>query len=419
MPRRILALTTMLPYPPTNGLQMRTWQTLQGLASVDCEINLLSLGQPAERNGHIGEIHRVCKTIESISHLWTNVSQNSNYCARLRALPSSLPYSVARFRSKAMQEQILQWVHSGSIDALLSDTIYPLVNSPPELPIPVIVNCHNIEHLILQRYLQCERNPLRRAYARIEHLKLERFEQQSCSRASLLLVCSEYDASVLQKLCPGPPIAVVPNAVDTLRYFPSLQSDKGQHENGTVLYTGGMDWFPNRDAVEFFVTKILPDLRRSNPHTTFVVAGRPGPEKFQRWLAGIPNVEFHGPVPDMRAEIARAAICVVPLRIGSGTRLKILEAAAMGKPIVSTSVGAEGLEFHEPAEIILADDPGEEIILADEPSEFARAIHRLLADSDRCRTLGLAARRRVEEQYSMPVMRTAVHQALSHLSIRT
>jgi len=140
-----------------------------------------------------------------------------------------------------------------------------------------------------------------------------------------------------------------------------------------------------------------------------VVAGRNPPDRFVGRFRSAPEIEFKGAVEDMRSEIARVVVCVVPLRIGSGTRLKILEAAAMAKPIVSTRIGAEGLDFVN----------GEEILLADEPREFARAVAHLLADPARRRAMGLAARRRVEAQYSLPVFRRALREALAPLEAQT
>lgn len=390
----------MFPYPPTNGIQIRTWQTLLSLADFGCEVHLVSFDQPGEPTVRASDLPPVCNTVEVIPHSWRNSTQSQDYGKRLQVLFSGRPYSVARFRSAAMRASIGRWLNSEAIDAIISDTIYPLVNVPAKCPVPVIVNCHNAEHLILQRYLQFERNLVRRGYAWIECQKLKSFEEKFCSRASLLLVCSDYDKAVMQKLCPSVPVSIVPNTVNVDRYSASTDGD-----DQIVLYTGGMDWFPNRDAIEFFVTSILPELRHSYPTLKFVIAGRPGPREFHRWLAGIPNVEFHGPVPDMSAEIARAAVCVVPLRIGSGTRLKILEAGAVGKPVVSTQVGAEGLNFRE----------GTEILLADEPHEFAAALVSLLRDPDRRKLIGQAARRRVEEHYSYRCMKQSLAQALKSI----
>ncbi|MGA9883695.1 MAG: glycosyltransferase family 4 protein [Candidatus Acidiferrales bacterium] len=400
LPTRILVLTTIFPYPPTNGIQIRTWQTLLSLAEFGCEIHLVSFDQSADPIIHAPDLPHVCHTVEVISQSWRNSSQSQDYGKRLQALFSERPYSVARFRSAAMRASIDRWLNSNAVDVIISDTIYPLVNMPAECPVPVIVNCHNAEHLILQRYLKYERSLVRRAYAWMECQKLESFEEKFCSRASLLLACSEYDKAVMQKLCPAVPVSVVPNTVDIDRYAASADGD-----GRTVLYTGGMDWFPNRDAVDFFVKAILPELRSGYPNAKFVVAGRPGPKEFHRGLAGIPNVEFRGPVADMAAEIAAAAVCIVPLRIGSGTRLKILEAGAAGKPIVSTRVGAEGLNFRE----------GTEILLADEPREFAAALNSLLRNPDRRRSMGQAARRKVEEQYSYRCMKQSLAQALKSI----
>jgi glycosyltransferase involved in cell wall biosynthesis len=327
-----------------------------------------------------------------------SLSSSGNYLGRFRALPGSLPYAVTRFQSKAMQGRIVQWVQSGRVDAVLSGMPYLLANVPASLPAPVIVNCHNIEHLILRRYLPFERSRLRRAYAWIECRKLEHWEKEVCSHASLLLVCSEHDRSVIARLCPGPSVAVVPNVVDVDRYTPSYHSD-----GATILYTGGMDWFPNRDAVEFFVTQIFSRIRSQVPDVRFVVAGRNPPEEFRQRLGRVPGVEFTGTVPDMRAEIASATVCVVPLRIGSGTRLKILEAAAMAKPIVSTRLGAEGLEFRD----------GQEIALEDEPAAFADAVVKLLSAAPDRHRLGLAARTRVERNYSFSALRASLRRALN------
>jgi glycosyltransferase involved in cell wall biosynthesis len=150
--------------------------------------------------------------------------------------------------------------------------------------------------------------------------------------------------------------------------------------------------------VEYLAFEILPILRRLVPHFRVIVAGRNPPPEFRQRLRGVAEVSFTGTVADMRLEIAKAAVCLVPLRIGSGTRIKILEAAAMGKPMVSTTLGAEGLEFVD----------GSEILIADQPQAFAEAVAGLLSDAARRHSLGRAARRRVEQQYSMPVLRESL-----------
>jgi polysaccharide biosynthesis protein PslH len=191
-----------------------------------------------------------------------------------------------------------------------------------------------------------------------------------------------------------------PNCVDTESYLPAEDDD-----GATVLFIGAMDWLPNRDALDFVRLRILPQLLALAPAATLVVAGRNPSSDLRRRLAGIPSLRFAGAVEDTRPLLARAAAFAAPLRIGSGTRIKILEAAAMAKPIVSTTLGAEGLELSD----------GNEILLADEPRHFARAVADLLLDPGRRRALGRAARRRVAENYSLLALRHALRGAFTEL----
>jgi glycosyltransferase involved in cell wall biosynthesis len=252
----------------------------------------------------------------------------------------------------------------------------------------------------MERYHQLQLNPSKKVYARLEAWKVRHWERKACSRMKAVLTCSHVDRSILQRLCPTVPMHVIPNAVDTEHYVPM-----GTPEPRTVLFQGGMDWHPNRDAVQFFACDIFPRLRRLVPGVKFRAAGRLASEAFRRRFDKIPDVEFTGTIPDMRTEIAKATVCIVPLRIGSGTRLKILEAAAMAKPIVSTRMGAEGLDFIA----------GEEILLADEPTHFVATVAGLLKDEARRKSLGRLARLRVERQYSFPVVRSALSRVLEEV----
>ena len=398
--KRLLVIARAFPYPPNSGYTMRTWALLRGLADNGQEIELLSFGKQADLETYWTEIRHVCHVAEVIPYSPPSISGGADYLGRLKTLLSPVPYSVMRFRLRAMEARIRTWLQARKIDALLCDTPFSFINIRAPLSVPLIVDSQNVEHLILQRYVSLEKSAARRAYVRLESSKLRRWEQHVWSRANLVMVCSEHDRSVVMNLCPETPVAVAPNIVDVESY-PATPDGEGL----AVLYVGGMDWYPNQDAVEFFISEIFPELQRLVPGVKFVVAGRGPSEKFRRRFAGVPGVMFTGTVPDMRTEMAKATVCVVPLRIGSGTRLKILEAAAMAKPIVSTGLGAEGLEFVD----------GEDILIADQPRAFARAVADLLADASRCKALGQAARRRVEQQYSFPALRSAVHMALAEL----
>jgi glycosyltransferase involved in cell wall biosynthesis len=263
-----------------------------------------------------------------------------------------------------------------------------------------VLNNENVEHVILRRYLDRERNPAKVAYAWLEHRKMKRWEREVCARSTVAMACSAIDQDVLQALCPTLPITIVPNVVDLDPFDTDVREDPL-----TILFQGGMDWYPNRDAVQFFTRKILPEIRRRVPGARFVVAGRNPAPAFVSTFADVQGMTFTGTVNDIRPFIAKAAVCVAPLRIGSGTRLKILEAAAMAKSVVSTRIGAEGL--------LLV--PGEDIILADDADSFATSVAALLGDAPRRCAMGRSARARLERHYSRGALLGAIRQALTHI----
>lgn len=327
--------------------------------------------------------------IEFIPHPIASASQSADYIRRLGTLASRMPHAVARFRSEPMQQRIRDLAGAEPFDAIVCETPYMLINVPADIGIPRVISSQNVESTLLCRYLPFEKNPLKRYYASLEARKMARWERQAFARSQAAIACSEVDAAEIRRMAPELPVFVVPNAIDTAAYTPSACDN-----SSTVLYLGGMDWFPNRDAVEFFVEKILPGVRASIPNVKFVVAGRSPSTSFRRRFESIPSVEFTGTLPDLRPAIAAAAVVVVPLRIGSGTRFKILEAAAMEKPVVSTRLGAEGLNFKD----------REEIVLVDDPETFAQSVVDLLESPKRRTELGRAARIRVHQEYSFAAL---------------
>jgi len=393
----ILFVALTSPYPPTNGHRLKTWSLLQALARDRHSVTLLVLTVPGEEVEDASPLRKLCEHVDFISTRHDTGLLGHKYVQRLANVLSPLPYNATRFRCPHLKKRIHEAIASAQFDVILCDGAYVMQNLPEQTQTPVLLNKDDVAYLLAERYSKLEKNPIKKFYARVEARKLRRFEQDIVNRATVLS-CSELDRAQLQLLCPAARIAVIPNVVDTNHYTPA-----GEGEKLSVLYQGGMDWYPNRDAVEFFISAILPRLRTLAPGLRFVVAGRDPRGNVGRRFAHLDDVRFTGAVPDMREQIARAAVCVVPLRIGSGTRLKILEAAAMAKPIVSTRVGAEGLNFID----------GEEILLVDEPRAFAQAIAELLANQSYAQSLGQAARRRVEKNYGLPVLSAALRHVLA------
>lgn len=394
---RFLYVVVTPPLPLINGVRMRYWALLRALAAEGHEVDLIAPEFPGQAAAW-DELRTVCREVIPVPMRLPGGAETLDWRGRLSGLASPVPYTVLRFRSPQAKEKILSACRRGRYDAAIV-TPYTIVNVPEGGRLPLIIDAHNVEHRLLERYLRYEPNPARRAYAWLEIAKLRNWERRTLARSALVMACSQVDRNLLESMCPNANVAVVPNTVDVETYAaPTCDGD------GTLLYVGGMDWFPNRHAVAFFVTRVLPELRKYGCRVKFRVFSpdHPAPQAFLWRLGKVPELEFV-PAQDIRSVMAAASVFVVPLHIGGGTRFKILEAGAMGKPIVSTHVGAEGLNFRN----------GSEILLEDEPAAFAAAIAGLLADASRGWAMGEAARARVEQEYSFPVLRTSVRHALA------
>jgi glycosyltransferase involved in cell wall biosynthesis len=388
--------------PVNNGHRMRIWSVLEALAAEGHDVTFVSFAEEADLSVDLQTMRRICHRVELVPHTLHRLVGSANYLGRLRTFLSSSAYGTRRFVSAAMKSRIDTCLREENPEALICDTVFAAVNLPAT-DLPLIINNPDVEHMILERYVEFERNPIKRLYAWLEARRVKEWETKICRRARVCMACSENDCQILAGLAPETHVTLVPNVVDTNSYEPSYETT-----SRSVLFQGGMDWFPNRDAVKFFVTQIFPLLRRDIPDAEFIAAGRnPAPDMLAEF-SQVPGVKFTGTVPDMRPYLEQAVVCAVPLRIGSGTRLKILEAAAAGKAIVSTRLGAEGLNFKE----------GTEIILAEEPGAFAEALKSLMLDPSRRTCLGRAARRRVESTYSYANLRQRVSEALDCLKLK-
>lgn len=392
----VLFVAMDMPYPPRKGQRMRNWALLRALAEEGHDISLVSFADAPVNREEKNALLAVCKRVEVVSIAPGGQGNIKAIVSRLRALASPLPYGPWRFRSPALTSCVRKLIASESFEFIIWDEAYNLINVPSELSGKVHLNSHDVMRVIWERYLTTERNLLKRLYARIEYRKVLRWEPKIYSQLAGIITCSDNDAVLYRNLFPKIPVTVAANSVDT-RNYSRTPDDDGQ----TLLFVGGMDWFPNRDGVEFFIAEVLPELRQLTSAFKFVVVGRVTADIQERFKK-FPEVHFTGVVPDIRVEIARSAVCVVPLRIGSGVRWKILEAAAMGKAMVSTTVGVEGLEFRD----------GTEITIADHPRDFARSIANLLSQVTLRKSLGSGARQRVEAQYDFSRLRESIRLAL-------
>jgi glycosyltransferase involved in cell wall biosynthesis len=257
-----------------------------------------------------------------------------------------------------------------------------------DLPqVPWVCAHHNVESELLRRRSLAERGA-RRSYMKFQADLLEHQEREWCPRFSLNLVVSKEDREVFRRLAPDADFLVVPNGVDTSAFRPSDSGTK----NGSLVFVGGQAWFPNDDGMGYFANEILPLIRRTHPDIRTVWVGRAS-DKVKQEYAEL-GVEMTGYVEDIRPYVDPAACYIVPLRVGGGTRLKILDAWALGKAVVSTSRGCEGLDTRF----------GENILVADEPATFAAEVIRVLESADLRRRLGEGGRETAETTYDWEVI---------------
>ncbi len=387
---RVLMLTPGLPYPPQQGRSVRNYNLLRCLATRH-RVSLLSFSDPGTCPEHIDHLQHLCERVETVP------TPRRHSADRLRTLVTSpWPDMAWRLSSQEYAEALRRWLAAERFDILQVEGIelarYLLARDVlgPQRP-RVVFDDHNAEYLLQKRaFLTDLRTPSRwpaSLYSLVQWLRLRSFERCVCRCADRVVAVSEADARALQALDPALRPFVVPNGVDLERCRPGLPPLPGL-AHPCLVFVGKMDFRPNVDAVLWFAQRVLPHLwsRRADLH--FYVVGQ-SPSARLNALRREPRITITGWVEDPRPYIAGADLYVVPLRVGGGTRLKVLEAMAMGQAIVSTSLGVEGLGVAD----------GRHLLLADDPRTFAARILELIDDPDRRRTLGAAARAFVEERY--------------------
>jgi glycosyltransferase involved in cell wall biosynthesis len=374
---RILILNHAVPFPPVGGGDLRTYHLTRALARRH-EVTVVGFSSDDPRVAPPFP----AETVE-IRWDWPPAYQTMHgadldaaRAAYEELLASDEPWFVSCMASELLEETILSLGKRGFDLALIEHT--NMARFLPVLPmnLPVILDLHNVHSLMALREAG-ESTGADAEQAQREAERTRRFESWAAAQAAVCLVVSEAEAEAARRHLNARNVRVVPNGVDTFHFQPDGEAG----EDGCLLFSGTMDYAPNIAGVEFFVTQIWPLIRREIPHAKFhIVGARPTPAVLR--LAGA-DVVVHGRVPDMAAYFRQAAVVVVPLLHGGGTRLKILEAAASGRAVVSTPLGAEGLDLCD----------GRELLLAAEPAAFAEAVLTLLRSPQRRVEIGRWARR--------------------------
>ncbi|MFN8580279.1 MAG: glycosyltransferase [Gemmatimonadaceae bacterium] len=382
----ILWLKTELLHPVDKGGRIRTYQTLKALKERH-RVTYLTLDDGTAAPDAAARASEYCHDLITVPFQQPSKGSASFFLDLATNLLSSLPYAVAKYRSAAMRAAIVSAVRERNVDLVVCDFLFPSPNLPSNLGVPIVLFQHNVEAAIWERHAKVAGNPVKRAYMTLQWKRMFAFERAECHRYDHVIAVSDADAETMRLWYGANNVSAVPTGVDTDYFRPTTDAAPHAHE---LVFTGSMDWMPNEDGVEWFAEAIFPLIRREEPDTTLSIVGRHPTPRVKAVGQHNAGVVVTGSVPDVRPFLARAAVFVVPLRVGGGTRLKIYEAMAMERCVVSTRIGAEGLPLRD----------GEEVVLADEPSQFASAVVRLLRDPERARRIGSAAADRVRREFS-------------------
>lgn len=399
----LLFLSHVLPFPPDSGVAMRTYNILRQL-SRRFDVTALCFYRAAHLEGAPSLEDRIAALGRFARVEAFRIPADHARLRRIRDHIGSLvrgqPYTYGLHTSRSYRDRIRALLASGDIALVHVDSLDLCVHLPLLKPLPVICVHHNVESTLLRRRARAERTAWRRAYMLLQARLIERTQERWCSRVALNVAVSEQDRRELRDIAPSGRYTVVPNGVD-IEHFRAEPARRTEEE---LIFVGGADWFPNRDALTYFCTEILPLIRRTRPSLALRWVGKASAADQERFARDY-DVELTGYVEDIRPHVYRAACFVVPLRVGGGTRLKILTAWAMGKAVVSTSVGCEGLAAVD----------GENILIADTPLGFAEAVDAVLRDAELRRSLGEAGRGTVERSYAWDVIGESMMQCYQGL----
>lgn len=393
---RILWVKSDFLHPTTRGGQIRTLETLRQLHRRH-EIHYIGLddGRFPEGPARAGEYSTRSYSIPCTVPDKSSLAFGGQLLA---GLFSPVPVAVSRWGSRPMRQKIAALLAGQRFDSVVCDFLFPALNIP-DLSRAVLFQ-HNVETIIWRRRVEQAKDPIRRAYLNLQTRRMERFERNACTTAGHVIAVSATDADLLRKEFGATQVSEVATGVD-IEYF---QAPAPAPPVADLVFVGSMDWHANIDAMEFFLRESFTRIRERRPETTLAIVGRNPSPGVSRMAQQDSNVTVTGTVPDIRPYLWGSRVSIVPLRIGGGTRLKIYEAMAARLPVVSTSVGFEGLPL----------TPGTHLEVADTAADFASHCLKLLDDPNRRNTLGEEGYRFVASRFSWESVADQFEQILAN-----
>jgi glycosyltransferase involved in cell wall biosynthesis len=402
---RILMLSPYIPWPLNGGPPIRIYYVLRELVRHGHEVVLLA--------GHDGPslpathlLHTLCREIATYQPP-SSARSGVPFVSALRSLASPLPYVAAKFGARYIQESIQRLAEKHEFDLIWANFAFMAYAVPPELcgSTPLVLDEHESEGLLWRQYLR-HGSLAKRAFAVVNLIKLPAFQRRLMSQVAAVLSNSEREADFTRRYAPpGVQVWAVPNGVDTEVFAPP-QLD-GNRRNA-ILLCSGLAVYRNRAAALWFARRMFPQVRREVPDAEFWIVGSNPNREIWR-LAESPGIHVTGAVEDVRPYYAMAKVAVAPYRYGEGTKIKVVEAMACGTPMVSTSIGCQGLEVMD----------GRHLLIADNETDFSRRVIELLRDPEQGQAMATAARALAVEKYSWQGLISALEPKLQELARRT
>lgn len=379
---RLVFVSPRFLFPADSGGKIRTTQILRGLKGGAFEIVLVMPATAAECERWATGIDTICD--EHVPWRQPRVGRMTTALKKAFWLTHRFPVPVIADRDRRGLAAVATALESGP-DVAVFDFPHSAVLAPGRIRVPSVMFTHNVEAEIFERHWKVARTPFHRWVWRNQYLKMLRYEHETLAAFDTVIAVSERDCEYFRTEYAIRHCGAIPTGVDTEFFEYRPPGDAPQ-----VVFCGSMDWMANIDGVQYFADEVWPLIRKRVPGARMKVVGRTPPESLVRRMREIaPEWEFTGFVDDVRDHICGAAAFVIPLRVGGGTRIKAFEAMAMGTPVVSTSIGIEGLPV----------DHGTHYLGADEPGRFADQVVSLLSDADRRKAVSRAARELVASRF--------------------
>jgi len=387
---KILILTHRIPFPKNGGYQIVVGNTIRGLVNKGHEVSLLSLNNQ-KKNGKTIEEDDLLKKINYRSY---DIDTSVSMLDAVVNLFSQQSANINRYYDAAFERLLIQEVHSNAYDIIQFEGLFVapyLEGVRKNTKAKLIYRAHNIEHQVWERLALQKSDPFKKIFLKLIAGRIKRYELQHLNSFDAIAVFTGQDKTTMQQYGAKVDIEVIPVGIDITLYQPRPEKT----EFPSLFFLGSLSWMPNREGIEWFLENFRSNIVNGELRTRLYVAGNDIPDQFDEYEA-MDKIFMKGEVDDALEFVNSKAIMIVPLLSGGGMRVKIVEGMAMQKCIISTSLGAEGIKYHN----------GENIIIADTREEFFRAIKNCITDEDLCRRIGVNARTLVEQQHDINTLST-------------